>query len=342
MSKGSYEKYLSPAMKEALATARRAAQSDSSILLQGESGSGKDHLARYIHYHSKLSKGPFFPINCAALPPELIESELFGYQVGAFTGARIPKKGLIEAASGGTLLLNEIGEIPFSLQAKLLTFLDTRKFIKVGGHRQVGADVRIIAATNRDLVRMVTEGSFRSDLFYRLNVISIVVPPLRDHKEDIPLLAKHLLVQMAGEMQREVVPLLEPATLERLVAYDWPGNVRELGYLLERCLVLSTDERHFNILIVEEIRERSNSSAQPTAPPVETGDAPIIEQLLQKVAGKRVRNPSANEKKRLYDECIVARHLKQVEIARKLGVSPSAVCKWLQSQGADDEVEVIR
>ena len=183
-----------------------AAKKNSTILLLGESGSGKDYIAKYIHEHSDRSGWPYFSINCAAIPSELAESELFGHEKGAFTGAVAQKRGLLELAEGGTLLLNEIGELSPLLQAKLLTFLDTRAFTRVGGVKEIIVNVRLLAATNRDLWKEVQEGRFRSDLFYRINVLTIKIPPLRERTEDIPVLVEEILSQLHLEYRIKTYP----------------------------------------------------------------------------------------------------------------------------------------
>jgi PAS domain S-box-containing protein len=228
----------SKAMKEALFQAQSIAASDGTVLLLGESGSGKDYLARWIHEHSRRSDGRFFAVNCAAVSGELADSELFGHEAGAFTGARTAKKGLLQLAEGGTLLLNEIGEFSLPLQAKLLTFLDTKSFLKVGGEHLVNVNVRIMAATHRMLMKEVAEGRFLSALFYRLNVLRIDVPPLRDRVEDIPIIAGEIVGRLAKEMQLQKVPELDAHSLAALANYHWPGNVRELRNVLERAIML--------------------------------------------------------------------------------------------------------
>ncbi|MEJ2719032.1 MAG: sigma 54-interacting transcriptional regulator [Deltaproteobacteria bacterium] len=230
--------YPSEAMQATLRDASYAAPTDSIVLLLGESGCGKDYLARWIHDHSPRANGPFFAINCAAVAKELAESELFGHEPGAFTGARGAKRGLLQLAEGGTLLLNEIGELALSLQSKLLTFLDTKSFLRVGGERSVRVDARIIAATHRDLQREVVEGRFLSALYYRLNVFMIRVPPLRERREDLPLIADEIMSTLAAEMQRSDVPVLDAFAIDALSQYHWPGNVRELRNVLERALML--------------------------------------------------------------------------------------------------------
>ncbi len=234
---------LSSAMRATLRSARLAAQTDSIVLLTGESGAGKDHIARYIHENSKRSHGPFFSINCAAVSPELAESELFGYESGAFTGSKGPKRGLLELAEGGTILLNEIGELSSSLQAKLLTFLDTRQFTRVGGVKVFTVNARLIAATNRNLEKEVKLNRFRQDLFYRLDVFSIEVPPLRQRTEDIPALVGDILVDLSSKLGLDSVPHIDAKALKALEVYPWPGNVRELRNVLERALILCGKRR---------------------------------------------------------------------------------------------------
>lgn len=229
----------SRAMRLTLEKALRAAQFDTTILLAGETGAGKDYLAKFIHQNSKRSGGPYFVLNCASLPSELAESELFGHEGGAFTGAKTRKRGILELAEGGTLLLNEIGELPLALQAKLLTFLDTRQFLRVGGEYPVSVNARLIAATNRDLEKEAANGTFRFDLLYRLNVYHVTVPPLRERLDDLATITRRILASLSEEFQLPAVPRLSAAVLEKLGRYRWPGNVRELRNVLERALILS-------------------------------------------------------------------------------------------------------
>jgi len=229
----------SASMRKALYLARRACPHNFPVLLLGETGVGKDYLARWIHERSFCSDGPYLAINCAALPGSLAESELFGHEAGAYTGAGCMKPGLVEVADGGTLLLNEIGDLDLVQQAKLLTFLDTRSFIRVGGTKVLHSQARIVAATNRDLVRDVRRGAFRSDLFYRLNVLTIAVPPLRKRRMDFPLLTGLLLEDLGVELGRDHTPRLSNEALSDLVARRWPGNIRELRNVLHRSLILS-------------------------------------------------------------------------------------------------------
>ena len=228
----------SPAMREMLELAHKVAESEvSSVLLQGESGTGKDLVAKAIHYHSSRSNSPFIAINCAALPGTLIESELFGYEKGAFTDAKARKEGLFEQAEGGTLFLDEIGELELSLQAKLLRVLEEGSFRRVGGLKDLPLDVRVIAASNRDLRTEGEAGRFRSDLFYRLSVIQIDIPPLRERGKDVELLAEHYLASFKERLRKNIDSISEGA-LETFSRYEWPGNVRELRNVIERAMIL--------------------------------------------------------------------------------------------------------
>lgn len=225
-------------MKTTLEQVRRAAITDSLVLFAGESGSGKDYLAEYLHRHSGRASGPYFAINCAAIAPEVADSELFGHEAGSFTGARGRKRGLLELAEGGTLLLNEVGELSSELQAKLLTFMDTQTFTRVGGETSIQVNIRIVAATNRDLEKDVEAGRFRKDLFYRLNVFSVTVPPLRDRMEDLPIIIDEILPALAQKAGLHEVPAIDSVAMDALRNYTWPGNVRELRNTLERALIL--------------------------------------------------------------------------------------------------------
>jgi two-component system, NtrC family, response regulator AtoC len=224
-------------MKEAVDTARKAAASKATVLLLGESGTGKEVFARAIHNWSERKNQPFVAINCVGLSKELLESELFGHEKGAFTGADQLKKGKIELANGGTVFLDEVGDVSQELQTKLLRFLQEREFDRVGGVRPIRVDVRIVAATNRDLDAAVKEGRFREDLYHRLNVVPIILPPLKERAEDIPVLAQYFLERYTREIKKKFSGITEEA-LQKLCAYDWPGNVRELANVIERAVVL--------------------------------------------------------------------------------------------------------
>ncbi|MBI5905715.1 MAG: sigma-54-dependent Fis family transcriptional regulator [Deltaproteobacteria bacterium] len=231
----------SPGLRDVVGIARKVAKSEAAtVLLQGESGTGKDLIAQAIHYESSRSNRPFIPINCTALPEDLLESELMGHEKGAFTDAKAAKKGLFEVADGGTIFLDEIGDMKHGLQAKLLRFIENKAFRRVGGHRDIEVDVRIIAATNRDLAELVRTGRFREDLFFRLNVIPIHIPPLRERREDILPLADHFLSEFSKEFKRPLDGFSDDAK-RRMGAYGWPGNVRELRNIVERALILGTE-----------------------------------------------------------------------------------------------------
>lgn len=231
----------SPRMKEVYQFLARVAPTDSNVLLQGESGTGKELAARAIHRNSPRSANSFVAINCAAIPEGLLESELFGHERGAFTGAVAQKKGRLEMANGGVVFLDEIGELAPALQVKLLRVLQEREFERVGGVRPISVDIRLIAATNQDLGEAVKAGSFRKDLFYRLNVLSLVMPPLRDRREDIPMLADYFVAKFLKKCHMRV-KRLSPEAMLCLVNYEWPGNVRELENAIERALVLSSSD----------------------------------------------------------------------------------------------------
>ncbi len=217
---------------------RQVAPTRATVLVQGESGTGKELVAHAIHNLSARAQGPFIPVHCAALPRELLESELFGHEKGAFTGASERRLGRFELAEGGTLFLDEISDVDPAIQVKLLRVLEERRFERIGGQQTLDADIRLIAATNRDLEAMVNEGRFRQDLFYRLNVVHIILPPLRERPDDIPLLIKHFVKEFSTE-NNKVIDDVTPEVFSALMAYNWPGNVRELKNVVERMIVLS-------------------------------------------------------------------------------------------------------
>ena len=249
----------SPAMKEMLGIARKVAESEvSSVLLQGESGTGKDLVAKAIHYQSNRSAGPFVAINCAALPGTLIESELFGYEKGAFTDAKARKEGLFQQAEGGTLFLDEIGELELSLQAKLLRVLEEGAFRRVGGLRDIPFDARVIAASNKDLKAESEAGRFRLDLYYRLSVIQIDIPPLRERVDDVLLLTEHYIEAFAKRLRKRV-HTMAPDVAAAFRRYEWPGNVRELRNVIERALILEDGDvitmKYVPRAVIEGIRQ---------------------------------------------------------------------------------------
>jgi len=232
----------SQALRDVLEQVELVAPTDSTVLIQGETGTGKELIARAIHDSSLRRKAPFITLNCAAIPATLIESELFGYERGAFTGAVSSRIGRFEAANGGTLFLDEIGEIPPELQAKLLRVLQEQEFERLGGTRTIRVNVRVVAATNRDLPRMIEEKQFRADLYYRLSVFPIELPPLRDRRADIPLLVRYFVNRYAERMNK-LVDEIPAATMDAIVAYDWPGNIRQLQNFVEHGVIVSTGFR---------------------------------------------------------------------------------------------------
>ena len=288
--------YPSPAMKAAMHEARLAAATDSIVLLQGESGSGKDYAARWIHDHSRRAAGPYFALNCAAISKELAESELFGHERGSFTGAHARKRGLLELAEGGTLLLNEIGELTLSMQSKLLTFLDTRSFLRVGGQKSITVNARIIAATNRSLETEAAEGRFLSPLLYRLNVFTIRVPPLRERIEDIPVLVEEIMSRLAKDLQLTLLPDIDSASVMALSAYDWPGNVRELRNVLERSLMLS-EGRHLEILLPSREASHHGWSHLSTFPEDERTLHDVTDEVIKSLCLEALRRSGGNIRK---------------------------------------------
>ena len=310
-------------LKNVLAMLRRVAASDATVLVQGESGTGKQVIARAIHDCSARIDGPFVSIDCSAIPPTLMESELFGFERGSFTGAHAQHKGRIESAEGGTLFLDEIGDMPLEAQSRLLRVLQEREIMRIGGRAPIKVDVRIIAATHRDLQQLATEGRFRQDLLYRLNVVPLSLPPLRARKEDIPGLVDHFLAKHAA---RHDVEAPRPArdVLDKLIAYSWPGNVRELENFIERAVVLG----HFDTstLLV----------SQPAAPSKISTEVPIdpsrqIQTLKEAVAeAERVAVVAA------------LRHARgnKAQAARILGISYKTLFNKIHEHGIREEVTI--
>lgn len=246
-------------MRQLVELARRLAQVDSTVLISGESGAGKERIARLLHEESRRASGPLIAVNCGAIAESLLEAELFGHARGAFTGANGERSGLFEAANGGTLFLDEVGEVSSGMQVKLLRVMQARELRRVGETKVRRIDVRVVAATNRDLARAVAAGSFRQDLYYRLKVVELVVPSLRERREDLLPLAHVLLSEAAERMQRDVVGLT-PHVAAHLVRYDWPGNVRELQNAMERCVALARGKLVEVEDLPRELREPNNDS----------------------------------------------------------------------------------
>lgn len=283
----------SKAMQDIYDLIQKVAPSKVSLLITGESGTGKEVVARAIHYHSDRKERAFVPVNCGAIPENLLESELFGHEKGSFTGAIQQKQGLFEVADGGTLFLDEIGELPAAMQVKLLRVLQEREMRRVGGTRDLPIDVRVIAATNKDLEAEVKRGAFREDLYYRLNVIHMLLPPLRDRREDLPLLVEHLFQKLTG---KEGVIIKEGA-MRRIFDYNWPGNVRELENAIERCIVLGGSDTITEDCLPLPLRSKSSNGQGPLAEIPDSGldldaylggiEKEILSKALEKTGGVR-------------------------------------------------------
>ncbi len=282
----------SPPMKEVYALLRRLRETDATVLVTGESGTGKELIARSVHEHGRQQTGPFVAMNCAAVPETMLESELFGHTKGAFTDARTSETGLFVHANGGTLFLDEIGEMPLSMQVKLLRALQERTVRPVGGNHEVPFDARLVCATSRDLDADVAEGRFREDLYYRVNVIRIHVPPLKSRGSDVLLIAQHYINRFAAESKKAVAGLASPAA-ERLLTYGWPGNVRELMNCMERAVALTEVDRITVDDLPEKIRTyRSDLFVLPTDNPTELLSMAEVEKryvlkVLQTVSGNK-------------------------------------------------------
>jgi len=280
----------SPALQRVLAQVAKVAQTDSTVLILGETGTGKELVARAIHKRSRRASGAFIRVNCAAIPPSLVASELFGHEKGAFTGAVQRRLGRFEAADGGTIFLDEIGELPPEAQVSLLRALQEREIERVGSSHPIAVDVRVLAATNRDLEAAVERGTFREDLFYRLNVFPISLPPLRERAEDIPILVEYLVDRFAKQMGK-VIRNIEKPTMQRLTAYDWPGNVRELQNVIERAVVLS--EGGGETFVIDEswlARKQRTPSNGTAVTSLADGEKALIEAALKETRG-RVAGP---------------------------------------------------
>ena len=296
----------SAAWREVLRRAERVAATEATTCLQGESGTGKEVVARFIHSRSARRRGPFVAINCAALPEQLLESELFGFERGAFTGAQQAKPGQIELASGGVLFLDEVTEMTPAAQAKFLRVLEAREFVRLGGTRPVKVDVRLIAATNRDLHDVIARGLFRADLYYRLNVFDIRLPPLRQRREDILPLAQRFLKEFGHHAARALQ--LMPDAIAALLRHDWPGNVRELRNVIERATIVCENSAiHAGDLSL-------------LAPPVPEGDSTDLEELERRTIERVMRDANWNK----------------VQASRKLGITRTQLYMRLRKYGLDD------
>jgi two-component system nitrogen regulation response regulator GlnG len=325
-----------PRMQDVYKTIGRIAGSDVTVLLRGESGTGKELVARAIHHYSRRAGRAFVAVSCAAIPATLLESELFGHERGAFTDAKERRLGKLELAHGGTFYLDEVGDMPIDLQTKLLRALQERTIERVGGNEPIRIDVRVLAATHRDLEAMMRDGTFREDLYYRLNVVTLNLPPLRERRRDIPLLVEHFLAKYASELGDRGVA---PEALDRLVGHDWPGNVRELENVIQRAMVMATS----GVILPEHLPIGPVSAAASVA--VDATLEEIIERkLLECVRGLRSQS-SAN----LYDLMIglvekpllraVLRETSgnQVRAAQILGINRNTLRKKLTEHGIDPD-----
>jgi two-component system, NtrC family, response regulator AtoC len=276
---------------------RLASSDTTTVLIEGESGAGKEVVARAIHFQSSRADRPIMQVNCAALPEHLLESELFGHERGAFTDAHTQKRGLFESADGGAVMLDEIGDLPPGGQAKLLRLLENKTFRRVGGVQELRADVRVIAATNVNLEERVAEGRFRADLFFRLNVVRIVVPSLREHLDDVPTLTAHFIARFNQEMKRQVKGVA-PAAMEMLKGYHWPGNVRELRNVIERAFILhaGADEIRPEHLTPELRRAAPAKRSEKLVPPV-TDEGLVLDDVERKLIAEAMERASGNQSK---------------------------------------------
>ncbi len=303
-------------LREAIDVAQKVAATASTVLLLGESGCGKEVFARWIHHWSPRAQGPFIAVNCVALRDELLESELFGHEKGAFTGAHEMRQGKFEIANGGTIFLDEIGDFKPELQAKLLRVLQEREFERVGGNKRIRTDIRVIAATNRDLQKEVRDGKFREDLFFRLNVVSISLPPLRERKDDIPLLAEFFLKRYCTRFNKCRMKI-SPVAMDHLMRYNWPGNIRELANLIERAVILANGQ---SITPEDLPLLRINHSDQDDSHELGYHDAvrryqkQVIREALQSAGGNQSKAADLLGLQRTY----LSRLIKKLEIADDL------------------------
>jgi len=314
----------SPKMQEIYKVIGQVAPSDVTVLLRGESGTGKELMARAIYQHSLRSNQLFLPINCAAIPDTLLESELFGHEKGAFTGASSRRIGKLEQCQGGTIFLDEIGDMSLSTQAKLLRILQEKSFERLGGRETIRVDIRFIVATNKDLEEAIPEGEFREDLYYRLNVVSIKIPPLRERKEDIPALVSYFLKKFNRESKRKIVGIT-PAAMEKITSYGWPGNVRQLENVLKRAMLLCQGEWILDDQLLLEVEERRESG--------EVRDRRTFENLVDSLFEELTGDPLAQEgldmvsaiEKGLIIRALQKTNGNQVQAASLLGINRSTL-----------------
>ena len=322
----------SAAMRRVKSMIERVAPTNATVLVWGESGVGKELVARAVHHYSPRRNRPFVKINSAALPSELLESELFGYERGAFTGAHRPKPGKFELATTGTVFLDEIGEMPLSLQAKLLNILEDREVSRLGSQRNVRIDVRVTVATNKNLAALVEQGLFRDDLYYRLNVMSIYVPPLRERAEEIPILIDRLLGDYAAQYECPR-PKIRPETMRLMLEYSWPGNVRELENWVKRIVVLQSDDWvQQAVASVSSKRERTAPAVAPEAPAApQNGNGPVVESVagLKEIGRRAALQAEAQALREVLDSV----HWHRLEAARRLKVSYKTLLQKMKQCG---------
>ncbi len=316
---------LSPGMQEVYKTVGKVSMSKATVLIQGESGTGKELIARAIHANSPRADKPLICVNCGAIPETLLESELFGYERGAFTGAIGRKPGMFELADGGTIFLDEIGEMSLALQVKLLRVLQERTIVRVGGLETIPIDVRVIAATNQNLPELIRKQQFREDLYYRLNVVPIHVPPLRERREDIPLLIHHFLHKYRQETGKQVAYVSRQA-IDLLMAYDWPGNVRELENVIERVMVMVAGP----VILPEHVRQHLQTDRMPTRSPAGVhpaadGEGKTLREIVQAVErdviGRTLAQTGGNK----------------LQTAKRLGISRRALLYKIRDYGLEDK-----
>jgi two-component system response regulator AtoC len=306
----------SPKMLEVFNIMRKVIKTDSTVLITGETGTGKELVARAIHYNGARKDGAFVAVNCSALTETLLETELFGHVKGSFTGAIAEKKGLFEVADKGTFFMDEIGDISPNLQAKLLRVLQEGVIKKVGGTQDIKVDVRLIAATNRDLTKEVERGSFRRDLYYRISVVEIHLPPLRERKEDIPLLAEHFLKRFSQKVNKNIKGF-SPSALKLLCDYDWPGNVRELEHEIERAVILSETEE----ITPDDLSERIRSGGM------------LLK--IEEIKTRSLKGVLSSYEKKIIAELLTELRWNKTKVAEVLGITRQALNKKIERYDLD-------
>ncbi len=321
------EEYVSPfpeiigqneKMREVFKIMEKVVNTDSTVLIRGETGTGKELVAKALHYHGKRRNGPFIAVNCSALTETLLESELFGHVRGSFTGAVAEKKGLFEVADKGTFFLDEVSEISPGLQAKLLRVLQEGTIKKVGGTQDIRVDVRIIAATNRDLEKEVDMGRFRRDLYYRLTVIEITLPPLRERKDDIPLLAEHFLkIYAEKNNKQDKIRGISPDAMKMLLEYDWPGNVRELEHEIERAVILGEGPN----ILPSDLSEKIKAGG--------------VKLKLEEIKDKTLKGVMESYERKLLTDILFELRWNKTKVAELLGISRQALNKKIDKYGID-------